>query len=270
MSQSAASLIDIERYPIVGNPGALAEVIKRESCLFREKGVCILPGFLRSESVQQMCAEANELAKQAYSVDLKSEQRPYRGPIDESFPENHPHRRTRIMENKFNVIAYDQFPLDSLIRRLYEWDPLMEFFGGILDYPRIYRFADKLSALNLTTMTKGGIQDWHFDSCDFVVSLALQSSEKGGNFECAPKIRTTTDENYETVSKVITGEDTSIVQAYPMTPGTLMLFAGRFSLHRVSRVEGDTPRHVSLLAYDTKPGTTNPDKAKLNRYGRMG
>ena len=54
-----------------------------------------------------------------------------------------------------------------------------------------------------------------------------------------------------------------------MTPGTLMLFNGRRSMHRVSPVVGDVPRYVALLAYDTKPGTDSTDELKLSRYGRL-
>ena len=53
-----------------------------------------------------------------------------------------------------------------------------------------------------------------------------------------------------------------------MTPGTLMLFEGRWSLHRVTPVEGDTTRHVALFGYDTKPGTMSSDLLKAIRYGR--
>jgi hypothetical protein len=53
-----------------------------------------------------------------------------------------------------------------------------------------------------------------------------------------------------------------------MTPGTLLIFEGRYSLHRVSPVHGPTARHVGLLAYDTKPGTTGSDLLRMDRYGR--
>ena len=53
-----------------------------------------------------------------------------------------------------------------------------------------------------------------------------------------------------------------------MTPGTLLLFEGRYSLHRVTPVGGETARLVALLAYDTKPGTTSSDLLRLVRYGR--
>ena len=53
-----------------------------------------------------------------------------------------------------------------------------------------------------------------------------------------------------------------------MTPGTLLIFEGRHSLHRVSPLTGSRLRHVGLLAYDTKPGTMGSDLLRMDRYGR--
>jgi hypothetical protein len=55
-----------------------------------------------------------------------------------------------------------------------------------------------------------------------------------------------------------------------MTPGMLLLFEGRYSLHRVTPIEAGQPRLVALLAYDTKPGTTSSELLRLVRYGRAG
>jgi hypothetical protein len=53
-----------------------------------------------------------------------------------------------------------------------------------------------------------------------------------------------------------------------MTPGTLMLFEGRWSLHRVTPIRGTVPRYVGLFGYDTAPGTMSSELLKLVRYGR--
>ena len=58
------------------------------------------------------------------------------------------------------------------------------------------------------------------------------------------------------------------VTTVPMAPGTLMFFEGRASLHRVTPIEGPTPRYVALLAYDTQPGTCSSELLRLVRYGR--
>jgi hypothetical protein len=56
----------------------------------------------------------------------------------------------------------------------------------------------------------------------------------------------------------------------PMQPGTLLVFEGRHSLHRVSPVAGETDRLVGLLGYDTKQGTMSGERLRMSRYGRLG
>ena len=116
-------------------------------------------------------------------------------------------------------------------------------------------------------MGEGDQLQWHFDQTDFVVSLAIQSAEAGGDFEVVPRIRSAEDECYDEVASVLAG-DRSRVETLPMTPGTLLIFEGRNSLHRVSPVSGSRWRHVGLLAYDTKPGAMGSDLLRADRYGR--
>jgi hypothetical protein len=80
-------------------------------------------------------------------------------------------------------------------------------------------------------------------------------------------IRSATDENYDGVDRIFQGS-TDGVTCLPMRPGTLLIFEGRYSLHRVTPIKGDVPRYVALLAYDTKPGTTSSEILRLGRYGR--
>ena len=54
----------------------------------------------------------------------------------------------------------------------------------------------------------------------------------------------------------------------PSRPGTLAFFRGRYSLHRVTPIEGTRPRLNSVLTYASEPGhRLNPLTAKLF-YGR--
>ena len=87
-------------------------------------------------------------------------------------------------------------------------------------------------------MCDGDELHWHFDQTDFVVSIALQSSESGGDFECVPLIRSADDENYDAVARGARGRRRRARRHVPMKPGTLMLFEGRHSMHRVSPIRG--------------------------------
>jgi hypothetical protein len=68
---------------------------------------------------------------------------------------------------------------------------------------------------------------------------------------------------------VLNDQSPDLVRTEPMTPGTLMLFNGRWSMHRVTAIEGERARYVALLAYDTKSNTDSSETLKMSRYGRL-
>lgn len=230
--------------------------------------MCILPGFLRADVIDGLVAECEALAPLGHFSQVSGT--PYIEAPDSSYPEGHPRR---IAEpTSLTAVAYDLFPNDSSIRALYQWDPLMDFIAALLGRSPLYRYADPFGALNLAVMNDGDELHWHFDQTDFVVSVAIQPSDGGGAFENVQRLRWTGDggveERYDTVARVLAGDAPELVTTVPMTPGTLMLFEGRWSLHRVTPVVGATPRHVALFGYDTKPGTMSSELLKLVRYGR--
>jgi hypothetical protein len=231
------SLVDTDRWPLDDDA-----LVSRLNASFVDENIVVMPGFIKESALPALVAECDQLAKIAYHTDVNA---------------------------NLDVVAYDQFPADSVIRAIYEWDPLMQFVARVLGEPELFRYADPFGALNLAVMRDGHELGWHFDQTDFVVSIALQPSTEGGHFENVPRIRSKDDDNADTVSAIRRGDRQDLVRIEPMTPGTLMVFNGRFSYHRVSQVHGDVPRHVALLAYDTKPGTDSNDELKLGRYGRL-
>jgi hypothetical protein len=225
--------------------------------------MAVLPGFLRDEVLPPLAAECDALAPDGHFSEVQGT--PYIDLPDLEAPEGHP-RRT-LGRTALSAVAYDRFPAGSRLRALYEWDPLLEFVRVLLGRERLFRYADPLGALNLAVMRDGDELAWHFDQTDFVVSLAIQSSESGGDFECVPMVRSASDERYDAVAAVLRGDEKPLT--VPMTPGTLMLFEGRRSIHRVTPIRGPRPRYVALLAYDTKPGTDSSPLLKRVRYGRL-
>ena len=259
-----AQLVDLERYPLL-DPGSQAyrAVVARAGHQLHEKGAAEIEGFVSPAGVAELVRDADTLAARAHASGGQGTA--YLEFPDFSLPPDHP--RLHFADYAVRAVAYDITPQESPLRLLYEWDPLKDLIEAVLGRGPIYRYADPFGALNLAVMGEGDQLQWHFDQTDFVVSLAIQSAEAGGDFEVVPRIRSAGDECYEDVSAVLAG-DRARVETLAMTPGTLLVFEGRHSLHRVSPIAGGRWRHVGLLAYDTEPGTMGSDLLRADRYGR--
>jgi hypothetical protein len=257
-------LVDLDRYPVLAPDSVdFRLVVERGRAQMAALGAVELRGFVTPAGVAALVADAESLASRAHRSGGRGTA--YLEIPDVSLPEGHP----RLARGNYAVgaVAYDLIPFSSPLRRLYEWSPMTRLIADILDRGTLFPYADPFGALNLAVMGEGDQLQWHFDQTDFVVSLAIQTASVGGHFEVAPRVRRPDDERYDDVAAVLAGDRSSVV-TLPMAPGTLLLFEGRYSLHRVSPISGSALRHVGLLAYDTKPGTVGSELLRLDRYGR--
>ncbi len=259
----ATTAIDLDRYPL-DRPASreYAAWCARIRSELDQNGVSILPGFVTESAIGALRTESRAVAPLGHHSDVSGT--PYLELPADHWPAGHP--RVAWGHTALDAVAYDRFPDDSILRAIYEWDPLLAFLTDALGFT-VYRYDDPLGGLNLAVMRAGDELFWHFDQTDFVVSLAIQSSDAGGEFEYAPMIRTADDERYDDIAALLAGEFPSAVTV-PMTPGTLMLFEGRHSIHRVTPIVGATPRLVGLFGYDRAPGTCSSTLLREIRYGR--
>jgi hypothetical protein len=110
---------------------------------------------------------------------------------------------------------------------------------------------------------------WHFDTNEFTVSLLTREAGDGGVFEYCPNIRSAEAENFGDVRRVLTGHGEDLVRRLTLRPGDLQLFKGRYSLHRVSTVRGDTARHTAIFAYSERPGVVGSVTRTKQLFGRV-
>ena len=259
-----ATLIDLRRYPILDcQSPRYQDLVATCRAQLAQIGACELTGFLTPEAIEAMAAEAEELAPLAFHSTVEGN--PYLEPIDPELPADHP--KKMVETTSLAALAYDQFPQSSLLRQLYEWDPLMNFLADAIGQPKLYRYADPMGGLNIAVMKQGDYLRWHFDQTDFVTSLTLQAPEAGGEFEFVPMIRTPQEERFSAVRALLRGARAD-VRTIAVVPGTLLLFRGRYSIHRVTPIQGSTLRHMALLGYDVRPGVTSSEHLQYMRYGR--
>lgn len=250
------TLIDLERYPIE-NLDAPAGRSLVSDCRRQldERALCLLPGFLRAGALGRLAVEAQVLAPQAYRTD--NPRTPYGWMHNKGFPPDHP--RSALFRNACGSVMTHQIAGDSEIQRLYHWDPLTEFVRAALGLEALYRSACPHLSLVINVMTEDDRLGWHFDTNDGVVSLLLQQPDEGGRFEYAPYIRSEEDENDAALARLFRGEAGIAVQP-AITPGTFVLFKGRRSCHRVTRLGPTTkPRLIALFSYDERPGMVFPE-----------
>jgi alkylated DNA repair dioxygenase AlkB len=231
-----ADVVDLQRYPIhaLGSERGQALVAACRAEL-AESGVCNLEGFVTQGAVDAMVQLAGELSDRAWGSDRGHTI--YFEPIDQSVPAEHP--RAHQVRSAKHGIAYDYIPAEAPLRRLYESDDLTAFIAAVLEKPVLYRSADPLDALQVTTFEPGEELGWHFDRSEFSMTVMYQQADEGGDFEFVPGLRTDDDENYEGVQDVLHGDRTSI-KVLPSAPGTLAFFRGEHALHQVTPIQGGT------------------------------
>ncbi len=99
-------------------------------------------------------------------------------------------------------------------------------------------------------------------------TLMLQNAGTGGVFEFAPKVRQTDKDRAVEVYDDVMDGDWSETRREDQEAGTLALFNGNRSLHRVTPIEAGPDRLVLVLSYDSKPGTIFSDDIRMNFFGR--
>jgi len=261
---SAGDLVDLARFPIGDLTGAAAQdLIAQYRRQLAETGVALLRGFLTPQATAAVAAEARAAAPGAYFCD--NTHNVYLEPDDGDFAPDHPRRRR--LRTIVGSVAYDLLPPGSPLRRLYAWDNLIEFVRLVLDRPTLYRLADPLGALSINVFQPGGHHAWHFDEAEYTTTIMLQEAEEGGTFEYMPHLRRPDGGEYGTIRRVLDGDERG-VQRLPFAAGTLSIFAGRLSIHRVTEVLGRRPRLVAVLAFNGKPGVTNSDEVRQLFWGR--
>lgn len=261
--------VNLTDYPIedLGSPEGAAFLQDCRERLKRD-GALELPGFLSADVLPNLVKEAEAGAERS---------RPFEhhfqfgtGKSDETYdteilPEDDPRRF--LSRTALTFVGEHLIPDDSTLRDLYNWPPIMEFIAQVLQLPKLYRRNDGLSGVNYTVMSEGDEQSWHYDESHFVTTILLQASEGGGAFEYVRNLRDDTQDDLDGVKQALAGthpKQTSI----KATPGTFLLFEGRYAFHRATRIVGKTRRCLALLAFDQKSGTAIDDDLAEVFYGR--
>jgi len=260
------NIVDINKYPIHDlNSKVIKELIIKKKNDLDQFSCCIIPNFILSKSVKTMLEEVEKKLDGVYWS--QESINPYLYSKDDpSLPKEHPKRIFSKRNNGY--LNSDLFEKDSELKFLYEQQELLNFVSACVGISPIYRWADPLACHAYNMMKPNGILPWHFDSCEFTLSILIQKPEKGGVFEYCPYIREPRNENFDEVKKVL-GGDRKRVRQLKLEPGDLQIFKGRFTLHRVTKIEGKRSRYLAIPAYVLDPWRVNTPEHSRAVYGKI-
>ncbi|MFC3282486.1 HalD/BesD family halogenase [Litchfieldella rifensis] len=262
---SLQGLIDLERYPLHDLEGTAGQrLIDECRRQLAEDGCVVLKRFVPEHAVARLERETERLSPEAHYN--QTETNPYNSDGDPSLPASHP--RNRFADRTNGFVAGDRIDGDTIIRQVYENPQFQRFIASVVDMEEVHEYADPLAGLVINVLREGCQHPWHYDTNEFIVTMMTRQSHGGGRFEYAPGIRSLEGENFDEVEKVIDGDRTR-VKSLELQPGDLQIFFGRYSLHRVTPVEGDKERHTVIFAYAKEPGFIGRPERAQRIFGRM-
>ena len=257
-------ILDLERYPLhrVGTSEWNALVARCKAELARD-GMFNLEGLVKPEALKKTVAEIQPVMDTLSFVHKRSHNIYFRKEIPE-LPADHP---ALVKVDTINhTICADQIS-QSVIMYIYEWAPFVVFLGATMGKDALFQLRDPLARVNVMAYRDGETLNWHFDRSEFTTTLLLQAPEQGGDFVYRTDLRTESDPNYDGVAKLLRGEDKD-VQTIKLSAGTLNIFRGKNTAHKVSTVRGNRERLIAVFSYFDKPGVVFTKEDQMGFYGR--
>ena len=257
-------IIDLDRYPIdqLNSSRGIALVRQCVEDLARD-GMFNLVGFLRPEIRAKAIAEVRPVIDSKAFTHRRFHNIYFKKDIDGLAPD---HPALRQVETINHTICGDQIP-DSLVKQIYDWPPLPAFLAKVMDKAALHPMADQLAGANVMEYRAGEALNWHFDRSEFTTTLLLQSPDRGGDFEYRTDLRTSDDPNYDGVARLLEGRDPAS-RVLTLRAGTLNVFRGKNTAHRVTTVGGTTPRIVAVFSYYEQAGRMFTAEERVGFYGR--
>lgn len=257
-------ILDLDRYPLdrEGSP-EWQRLVNASVAALEADGMFNLEGFLRPGvaekavgEIQPVMAAGSHVHKRMHNIYFKPE-------IPELAPD---HPALRKVETISHTVCADQIP-GSTVLAIYEYEPLLRFLAAAMGKSRLHVMQDPLARTNVMAYRAGEALNWHFDRSEFTTTLLLQAPERGGDFEYRTNLRSDDNPNYDGVAKLLEGGDPE-AKILRLKPGTLNVFRGKNTAHRVTTVQGERERMITVFSYYEKPGVMFSAEERVGFYGR--
>jgi hypothetical protein len=258
------TILDLDRYPLdqEGSP-AWDDLVAKSKATLAADGMFNLEGFLRSDIAEKAVAEIRPVMDGSSHTHKRLHNIYFKPEIPELAPD---HPALRKVETISHTVCADQLP-GSTVLAVYEYAPLIRFLAATMDKPALYVMQDPLARANVMSYREGEALNWHFDRSEFTTTLLLQAPEQGGDFEYRTDLRRDDDPNYDGVARLLEGRDPQ-ARVLKLKAGTLNVFRGKNTAHRVTTVRGNRDRMIAVFSYYERAGVQFTPEERIGFYGR--
>ncbi|WP_292113470.1 2OG-Fe(II) oxygenase [Mesorhizobium sp.] len=257
-------ILDLDRYPLdrEGSP-EWQRLAEESTAALNANGMFNLEGFLRPGIAERAVAEIRPVMDTRSHTHKRMHNIYFKPSIPELSPD---HPALRKVETISHTVCADQIP-GSTVLAIYEYEPLVRFLAVTMDKPQLHVMQDPLARANVMAYRAGEALNWHFDRSEFTTTLLLQAPERGGDLEYRTDLRSDDDPNYDGVARLLEGRDPE-AKILRMKAGTLNVFRGKNTAHRVTTVEGERERMIAVFSYYESPGVMFTEEERIGFYGR--
>jgi len=259
-------ILDLDTYPLdrPGSPEWLALVAQCQADLASD-GMYNLPGFLKPEAIDKAMAEVRPVMETLSFVHKRRHNIYFRKDVPGLAPD---HPALKMVDTINHTVCADQVP-QSVPLWVYEWPQFAVFLAATMNKDTLFPMRDPLAKANIMCYRDGEALNWHFDRSEFTTTLLLQAPSGGGDFEYRSDLRSDTDPNFAGVAALLRGEDPD-VKTLKLSAGTLNVFKGKNTIHRVTPCIGPDERYIAVYSYYERPGVMFTPEEQIGFYGRVG
>lgn len=256
--------LDLNRYPLDRPESAgYADLVKDCRAALSADGMFNLHGLMRADIAQKVA----DALKPKFATEAFIHNRRHNVYFKRDVPGLAPDHPALVQfETTNHTLCADQIA-GNFVLKLYEWPPLIAFLAAAMGKTQLYEMPDPLARVNTMAYRAGEALNWHFDRSEFTTTLLLQSPDAGGEFQYRTDLRTANDPNYDGVAKLLHGQDPKMQTIRPDV-GTLNVFRGINTPHRVTPIEGTRDRIIAVYSYYDRPGVIFSAEEKIGFFGR--
>lgn len=257
-------ILDLSRYPL-DKPGTdqWVQLVGRCRADLARDGMYNLEGLVRPEALARTISEIQPVMDTLSFTHTRRHNIYFRKEVPGLAPD---HPALQKVDTVNHTVCADQIS-QTIPLWIYEWSPFITFLAATMGKPALFPMRDALARVNVMAYRDGETLNWHFDRSEFTTTPLLQAPEAGGEFIYRTDLRSDSNPNYDGVSKLLRGEDPE-VRSLTLAAGTLNVFRGKNTAHKVSTVKGSRQRLIAVFSYFDRPGVVFSREDQLAFYGR--